>query len=164
MVFLLAQGLVKRAKEVRHGGTEQTKTVYLLSGRIKYVPSGRAFVAYNRGKGGVSYRHKKFTDPETGVVYPNVEISATAIEDFVWAHVRMAVDKPQELYKRHAKYATSEEELARLRGKQEKLAAEMRRNEGYIDSTEDRYVRGEISANTREKLVKKYEQATEHAK
>lgn len=155
-LFLWAQSIIREVKETR-GKKGGGKNIYLLSRKLIYRASGRWFIGYNRGKGGCGYRHKKFIDSKTGIEYPNIEISASVLDEFVWEYVKLAIEKPKEFYAIYQKQTAQDDELQNLLSSQEKWIESISEHEVYLISLEDEYIRWKISEARKEDLNDRYE-------
>lgn len=86
----------QRTRELRVSG--HSKNEYLLSGKLWDVspelPNARHMCGAKRTKGGFSYRRKRFIHADSGTIYPNFEIPAKPLDDFVWSRIMAAFDNP----------------------------------------------------------------------
>lgn len=157
IVFRQAQTLMERisTERLNRGGG---KNIYLLSRKIIDKETGRYFVGVVRTKGGFSYRRQSFTDQQTQTRYCNLEISADALENYVWEIVKLAINKPEEFYKIYQRETQSGVELERNEELLRQLEYQIKEEEKKLTALYDEYLSGNMSEKQKNILEIKYEQ------
>lgn len=157
IVFRQAQVLIERisTERLNRGGGKNT---YLFSRKIIDKETGRYFVGVARTKGGFSYRRQSFTDQQTNIRYCNLEISAEALENYVWEIVKLAINKPEEFYKIYQRETQSGVELERNEELQRQLQYQMKEEENKLTALYDEYLSGNLAEKQKNILEMRYEQ------
>lgn len=93
---------------------------YLLSKKIFDVSTGFPLKPYYVTKTKkLSYKRQKWTNPKTGEEFLHIEIPGKALEEFVWEHVKLAIQKPKRFFKLYQKQTSKFRKLESLKKRRE---------------------------------------------
>ncbi len=98
--FLFSMAQQKRKERV--GKTSAKDHIYLLSNKLidVSVPERKKLYGIPRSKGGYSYRRLQYTSKDKSH-YPVFEISASMLEEEIWAKLKFAMTNTKEFIKRY---------------------------------------------------------------
>jgi site-specific DNA recombinase len=145
-----------QAQEIRKGRTAKDNRDYLLTGRLwdMSVESPRSFVGAKRNKGGFSYRRKKFT--RDSIEYPNFEIPAKPLDDYVWGKIMEALEKPEVFIKNYfARNQVNKKDIENLEEQLPILEEENINLEIKLQRADDKLTDGKISDESHERITRK---------
>ena len=113
VTFFQAQNIVQEieTETLNRGGS---KKKYMLSRLITDTATGRNFIGYTRQNGSHGYRRKSFVDTE-GTKHKNQDIPASALEDYVWDLILLAIDRSEDFYRLYQEQTLDDGELRRLK-------------------------------------------------
>ena len=141
VLFYMAQERLQKADGRKKGGGGQED--YMLRGKLVEMRTGRGFVGYRSQIGTKNYRRKQIVK-NGEIVEPSISIAAKQLEEWVWRHIKMAIDKPEDflrLHKEMSKDPAGRDRLIDDLHRHEKTIAEANRRLGRI---EEAYVAGEM--------------------
>ena len=157
VTFFQARNIVREieTETLNRGGS---KKKYMLSRLITDMATGRNFIGYTRQNGSHGYRRKSFVDTDR-TKHKNQDIPASALEDYVWDLILLAIDRPEDFYRLYQEQTLDDGELTRLKESADLLQQRIDELKRKAFRVNDSFFEGHIAQEERANHIQQIDQS-----